>query len=191
MKSILRGYGRIRFPGMVQRKRQAGYIYPAGTKGNITLYAKWKTEKKYTVHFISEGLPIAVETDGAQMTTVTRKINETYIVPEAKMPGYIFLGWTDKEGNIVKSINPGSYGDIYLCANWTSMRNQTRPVKTLGKPVIYEDDELGIITFTYHIGDIINVPFDVVENYINVMEGGLTWKDTWTTMSKYQKHRHM
>lgn len=157
---------------------------PAGTKGNITLYAKWKTEKKYTVHFISEGLPIAVETDGAQMTTVTRKINETYIVPEAKMPGYIFLGWTDKEGNIVKSINPGSYGDIYLCANWTSMRNQTRPVKTLGKPVIYEDDELGIITFTYHIGDIINVPFDVVENYINVMEGGLTWKDTWTTMSK-------
>ena len=141
-----------------------------GTTKDITLYARWTISEnsKYTVYFVSEGAACDVVYNGENVSKITKYMNEQLILPAPAMQGYIFLCWTDGDGNIVTSIEPGSHGEITLSAHWTSERNQTRPVKELGAPIVVEDDTEGKIHFIYELGDIINVPLEVLENYGNV-----------------------
>lgn len=140
------------------------------TTEDVKLFARWKVSENstYTVHFVSDGAAFDITYNGNKVSSVTKPMNEKFVIPDGEMYGYIFLCWTDSRGNIVESIEPGSRGDITLSAHWTSMRNQTRPVKELGAPVILEDDKDSIIYFIYEIGDIVNVPLEVIEDFGNV-----------------------
>ena len=161
---------------------------PIGSNEDIILFAKWEVSDQYTIAFVNEDTnPIEVKIDGKMVTSITKKFNESLILPEPEMQGYVFLCWTDAEGHVVKNINPGSYGHKSVKANWTSIRNQTVPVKKLDKPIIYEDNENGQILFIYEIGKIINVPLQEIKSFGNVIGDGLTWtKETSMQISVNQ-----
>lgn len=178
-----------RFLGWVDGYGDSVRSIPVGSSGNKKFYAKWEVANTYTIKFVSEGAPYAVESDGQMVTSITKPTNESLILPEAEMQGYVFLCWTDIDNNIVKSIYAGSHGEKTLYANWTSERNKTRPVKKLEKPIVYEDDENGQILFIYEIGEITNVPLEVLHNYGNVIGEGLTWTQETTTSTTITQTR--
>ena len=67
---------------------------PAGTTGNIDLYARWE-KLSYKVNFSSELIPVASE---------TYTVDEEHVLPSPKLDGYIFSGWSDDNGNVIKNI---------------------------------------------------------------------------------------
>lgn len=142
---------------------------PAGETGEIELYAHWRA-REYTVTFDSPLAP----TESIKYT-----VNKGATLINPSWFGYTFMGWSDDEGNIVTRIPQGKTGDITLTANWTSKRNQTRKVKNLGEPLIYEDEENGQYLFTYEIGQIENVPLYEMKNFGN--RSGLDVSETITT----------
>lgn len=144
---------------------------PAGSTGNKTLYAHWK-QREYVVQFDSPLVPVASKT-----YTVSRGTT----LENPQWDGYTFVGWTDDEANLVTSIAPGTTGDITLHANWTSLRNQTRPVSRLKDPVIYEDYDNNQILFAYEIGTVENIPLYVIKDFGNT--NGITVTETITATS--------
>lgn len=140
-----------------------------GQTGDIELYAHW-TLKQYTISFDSPLSP---------MESIKYTTNEGKTLSNPDWFGYTFMGWTDDDGNIVKRIPTGSTGNITLTANWISKRNQTRTVKNLGEPLIYEDEENGQYLFTYEIGQIENVPLYEIKNFGN--RSGIDVSETITT----------
>jgi len=139
---------------------------PAGSEGDRELYARW-TPIEYTVNFHN---PLQA-TDSRTYT-----VNKGLTLTNPEWYRYIFTGWSDENGNLVTEIPRGTTGNITLYANWSSQRNQTIPVKTLGNPIIIEDDESRQILFAYHIGRIENVPLAVIENFQWQSSGGITWE---------------
>ena len=131
-----------------------------GEKEEIDLYAHW-TEKSYTIHFDCGDAPLVNVPD----QNYTASNGATLTVPH--LNGYTFMGWTDENGSIVKNIPKGTTGNKTLYANWTSKRNQTRPVEQLDEPIILEDTENGEILFTYEIGQVENVPLYQIGRYVN------------------------
>lgn len=142
---------------------------PIGSTGNKELYAHWTT-REYTIQFDSPLAPI-----DSKVYTVSQ--GATLSNPE--WFGYTFVGWSDDNGNIVKSIKPGTTGDITLHANWTSLRNQTVPVEALSDPIIYEDSENGQYLFSYELGRIENVPLFTIKDFGN--RSGITVTETTST----------
>lgn len=142
---------------------------PAGETGDKELYARW-TPVKYTVKFDSPLVPVE---------SVTYSVDQGATLTNPEWFGYTFVGWSDDEGNIVKSIKPGTTGNITLHANWTSKRNQTIPVSKLGSPIIEEDEENGRYLFAYEIGRIENVPLYTIKDFGN--RSGITVKETTST----------
>lgn len=141
---------------------------PAGTTGEIELYAKW-TAREYTITFNSPLVPVASK-------KYTVNTGATWTNPS--LNGYNFIGWCDKDNKLVTNVSVGTTGNITLYANWTSKRNQTRPVSHLEDPIILEDAEKGSIMFAYEIGTIENVPLQALsQTYQSV--GGM--KQTYTT----------
>lgn len=139
-----------------------------GTTGNMTLYAHW-SKVEYTITFNS---PLA-ETSSKSYTVDTGATltNPSYY-------GYTFVGWSDKYGNIVTTVPVGTTGNMTLTANWTSKRNQTIPVSSLDDPLITEDEENGILFFTYYIGRMENVPLYTIKDFAYNSGGGITWSET-------------
>lgn len=142
---------------------------PVGSTGNKELYAHWTT-KSYTIQFDSPLAPV-------ESKTYTVSQGATLSNPE--WFGYTFVGWSDDEGNLVERIMPGTTGDITLHANWTSIRNQTVPVQSLGDPIIYEDSENGQYLFAYELGRIENVPLFTIKSFGN--SNGITITETTST----------
>ena len=138
---------------------------PAGTSGNLELYAKW-TPEVYTVTFINP-LEKEAKTDTYTVNTGKGLANPSWY-------RYTFTGWCDQNGKILTEIPKGTTGNLTLYANWTSQRNQTIPVKTLAAPGIIEQD--GQILFVYHIGRIENVPLAEIHDYQWQSGGGITWE---------------
>lgn len=120
-----------------------------GETGDIELFARW-TPDPFRIDFVSEHVEVApkyytIET-GATLTNPV-------------LSNYIFVGWTNQEnGQFIKTIPKGSFGDLTLVANWASRRNLARPVQQLEDPIIVEDENSGKILFLYRLGDIENVP---------------------------------
>lgn len=141
----------------------------AGTTGNIDLYAHW-TAREYTVSFDS---PLA------KVDSIKYKVNEGATLTNPEWFGYTFMGWTDEKDNLVEKIPLGKTGNITLHANWTSKRNQTRPVKQLGKPLVVEDEKNGQYLFAYEIGQMENVPLYTIKDFGNT--SGLTVSETITS----------
>lgn len=126
-------------------------IAPSSSSRQIVLNAVWN-KIEYTITFDSPDFsvdPVKYTTD----TGATLKNPECY--------GYTFVGWSNNDGFLIKSIKPGTTGNIELHANWTSNRNRATSYSTYGKPIIIEDDKTGQFLFVYDIGRIDNVPLSV------------------------------
>lgn len=131
--------------------------------------------KDYTVSFYC---PLAPQ------PSIKRKVYErTPISDPQDMNQYVFMGWTDINGNIVTEVEPGTK-NITLYANWISHRNQTISNDYLKKgPIILEDDEAGQILFVYDIGKIINVPLYTIKDFGNTTSGIITKEKESVTKS--------
>lgn len=156
---------------------------PAGTTGNIDLYARWE-KLSYKVNFSSDLIPVASE---------NYTVDEEHVLPSPKLDGYIFAGWSDDEGNVIKNIPSGTVGTKTYTANWISERNQAWTYKNISAPLMYEDDESNTILFVYNIGEIRNVPLSVIHDFGKINGSGVakTEKATYSTtideecMNKY------
>lgn len=146
---------------------------PAGTTGNIDLYARWE-KLTYKVNFSSELIPVASE---------TYTIDEEHVLPSPKLDGYIFVGWSDSSGKIIKKISTGNVGSKTYTANWLSERNQAWSKKKLDAPIVYEDSDNGIILFAYNIGEIRNVPLQVIHDFGKINSDGVSKTVTKTFSS--------
>lgn len=156
---------------------------PVGTTGNIDLYARWE-KISYKVNFSSDLIPVASE---------TYTVDEQHVLPSPKLDGYIFAGWSDDEGTVIKNIPSGTVGVKTYTANWISERNQAWTYKNVSTPLMYEDDESNTILFVYNIGEIRNVPLSVIHDFGKINGSGVakTERATYSTtideecMNKY------
>ena len=152
---------------------------PAGTTGDYELFARW-TPREYTIQF-----DCGTSNQIVEEKSIKYKVSEGKTLPNPEWHGYTFLGWSDDDAQLVTRIMPGTIGNITLHANWTSKRNQTVPVNSLGDPIIVEDKENGIYFFTYEIGRIENIPLytlhdfghqgiGITEDYTTSLSGTIT-----------------
>lgn len=127
----------------------------AGTTHDLTLYARWQ-EITYDITYKLYQTPLGEITNNRYLHyTVNKGLQD---LPNPTLYNYVFLGWYMDNGAEVKSIPVGTTGDIVLNAYWTSKRNLTKRVNSLGSPIVVEDSENGVIYFAYEIGTIENVP---------------------------------
>lgn len=160
----------------------------AGTNYDVELYAHWE-KITYTVQFKSD---VFIE-----KSSDTYTVDMGLTLPTPSLSNYVFVGWTDEEGNLYnsKKIPVGTTGNITLQANWTSERNKTWTKPTLDDPIIYKDEENNILLFTYEIGAIENVPLYTIKDFGYIAEGGVTKTEkttyattiTDTMMEQYAK----
>ncbi len=142
----------------------------AGETENRTLYAHWE-KVEYKVQFSSDMVAI-----GDMKFTA----GEERTLPNPTLDRYTFVGWSDKEGNIWKTIPKGTSKNVVLYANWASNRNKAVPVKKLADPIICEDSENGLMLFTYEIGEIQNVPLYTILK-LNCVNGIISTISTTTS----------
>ena len=126
---------------------------PKGTTGNIVLYAKW-TKNVYKVTFDSPDVP---------WSEITYTVDTGATLTNPSWFGYTFVGWSEN-GKIVKDIPVGTTGNKRLHANWTSDRNKAVS-KPLTAPEIIEDLDNNRYLFVYEIGEIENVPLNLIKDY--------------------------
>lgn len=128
---------------------------PAGTKGNMRLYARWE-EITYNITYKTYQTPLEDSFDEKYLQySVSKGLKN---LPNPTLYNYIFIGWYLDDGTEVENIPVGTTGDLTLNAYWTSKRNLARAVEKLDDPIIIEDISNGTIYFTYEIGTIENVP---------------------------------
>lgn len=139
-----------------------------GSTGNKTLHAHWR-EETYTVMFESDLIPVE---------SVEYKSSTGKVLPVPKLDGYLFAGWSDDDGNVVKTIQVGDSGHKTYMANWVSERRLAYENKTLGEPVIYEGED--VILFSYEIGEVRNVPLTVIKDFGKINQSGVSKKETVT-----------
>ncbi len=143
---------------------------PVGTTGEIELYAHWEKEV-YEVEF---EFPTQFDADLVSLDKVTYTVDKGVVLPTPQLEGYIFAGWSDDDGNIIKKIPVGTIGDKQYMANWLSKRNQAWTKQELDDPIIIEDMDSNVILFTYEIGEIRNVPVYEIENFGYVNANGIS-----------------
>lgn len=137
---------------------------PAGSTGNVDLYARWE-KIQYKVSFSSDLIPIESE---------YYTVDENHVLPSPKLDGYIFAGWSNDNGDVIKNIKPGTVGSQTYSANWISERNQAWTYNELDAPLVYEDEETNQILFVYNIGEIRNVPVSVIHDFGKINSNGVT-----------------
>lgn len=138
-----------------------------GTTGDITLWAKFGEKELYHVYFDSPLVPYN------DTNTLTRYVSDTTPLRNLKWNGYVFVGWSDDNGKIIKEIKPGTT-DIQVHANWMSERNKAWAKKDIGSPIIIESEETSSLLFIYEIGRIDNVPLQVIEDFGYINSEGVT-----------------
>ena len=143
---------------------------PVGTKGEIELYAHWEKEV-YEVEF---EFPTQFNAGLVTLGDVTYTVDKGVVLPTPELEGYIFAGWSDDEGNIIKKIPVGTTGAKQYMANWLSKRNQAWTKQKLDDPIIIEDMDSNVILFTYEIGEIRNVPVYEIENFGYINANGIS-----------------
>ncbi len=131
----------------------------AGETGEVELYAHWE-KIEYTIQFKSDLIPVS---------EIKYTVDKGATLPTPALDGYIFVGWSDGEGSILKTVPKGTIGNLTFTANWMSERNKAWTKKNLDAPIIIESEETNTLLFTYEIGRIENVPLYVIEDfgYIN------------------------
>lgn len=124
---------------------------PSGTSGNLILYGDF-TLNTYTIQYESD--MVSIQDDTYDVTKAKSLPTKSVM----QVDRYTWVGWSDKNGNMLSEIPAGTTGDLILYANWSSHRNQAQAVNELKDPIIVEDSDNGIILFNYHIGTIKNIP---------------------------------
>lgn len=137
---------------------------PAGTTGEFELYAHWE-KIEYSIQFDSE----LVAVDEMKYTT-----DKNTTLPKPTLDGYIFVGWSDSEGNLFKNVPAGTTGNKNYTANWLSERNKAWTKNNIDDPIIIEDEATDTILFTYEIGRIENVPMYTIEDFGYINSEGVT-----------------
>lgn len=137
---------------------------PAGSTGNIDLYARWE-KIQYKVSFSSDLIPVESE---------YYTVDENHVLPSPKLDGYLFAGWSNDDGEVIKSIKQGTVGTQTYSANWISERNQAWTYNDVCTPLVYEDEETNQILFVYNIGEIRNVPVSVIHDFGKINANGVT-----------------
>ena len=158
---------------------------PASATEDITLYAHWE-RYEYTIQYESDLLS---EDDD------TYTVNQSKQLPTPQLDGYLFVGWSDGDGNIIRRIPAGTTGDKIYSANWMSERNKASTKKKIDAPYIFEDEETDTILFTYEIGQIENVPLYIIEDFGYINTSGVSKtvskeysvKTNTTLMEQYTK----
>ena len=136
----------------------------AGETGEIYLYAHWEI-LNYRVSFESDLIPV---------DEITYTVDRGVVLPTPKLEGYLFVGWSDDDGNVIRKIAKGTTGHKTYTANWMSERNQAWTKKNIGKPIVYEDEENNMILFSYEIGQIKNVPVSVIHDFGKINSSGVS-----------------
>ena len=140
----------------------------ASETGDFVLYAHW-SKAIYSIEYSSEQIPVEITSDKRSYT-----VDESKTLPIPQISGYIFIGWSDGDGDIIKSIPVGTTGNKKYIANWLSERNKAWAKNRVDDPIIIEDEETNSILFTYEIGRIENVPLDIVADFGYVNADGIT-----------------
>lgn len=140
----------------------------AGETGTMHLYAHW-TPIEYSIQYDSDLIPVSDD---------TYTINQGKVLATPRLSGYSFVGWSDEDGNIIKRIPVGTTGHKTYSANWLSDRNQARTKKSVGDPIILEEDNK--ILFAYEIGEIRNVPVSVIHDFGKIVSGGIATQQSVT-----------
>ena len=149
------------------------YSISASETGNKTIYAIW-SKHVYTITYVQD----SADSTLPKIPNETFTIDKETALQSPSWPNLVWIGWSDEEGNVVKSIPKGTARDVTLTANWMSKRNQTIPNTNYASsvPAIVEED--GVIAFAYEIGDIQNVPIQQVipgaEGVYNLVKGQTT-----------------
>jgi len=137
------------------------YSISADAKGDKILYGVW-SKNTYKITYLpdSANSKLPKVEDGSFTVDV-----ETSLNAPPSWPNMVWIGWSDEDGKIVKSIPKGTSDNVTLTANWMSKRSQTVPNTkySTSTPAITIDEENGIYAFAYEIGDIQNVPIQQVE----------------------------
>lgn len=144
-------------------------IAPSASSRQVVLNATWE-KVVYTVTFDSPDVPVqGKKITGEAVTNATEyTVDLGATFENAEWYGYTFVGWSNDDGFLVKSIKPGTTGNMTLHANWTANRNKATSYTNYGDPVaIIEDDTTGQFLFIYNIGKIDNVPLSVIEKIGN------------------------
>lgn len=138
-----------------------------GTEGDLDLFAHWEAVT-YTINYecVMGNIPSGTYTVN-QNTTLTVPTSD--IVPS--MSNYIFMGWTNEDGKLVKTIPAGTTGHQTFTSNWVSRRNMARTVGQLDDPLIFEDTANGRILFAYELGTIENVPLYQIGDDFDALAG--------------------
>ena len=133
--------------------------------GDKILYGVWSKDI-YTITYLPDSASSILPRVEDDYYSVDK---ETSLSEPPQWPNLVWIGWSDENGKIVKSIPKGTTGNITLTANWMSRRSQTVPNMKYAssKPAIAIDEEQGIYAFTYEIGDIQNVPIQQVESGVD------------------------
>ena len=139
------------------------YSISSGEHGDKILYAVW-SKHVYTITYLPDSAGSTLQ----KITEETFTVDKETALQVPSWPNLVWVGWSDEDGNIVKSIPKGTAHDVSLTANWMSKRNQTVPNLRYASttPAIIDDTENGLIAFVYEIGDIQNVPIQQVEEGI-------------------------
>lgn len=149
------------------------YSISASERGNKILYGIW-TKDTYEIQYVSN--EVAVTQDDTDPFSYV--VDQEKLLPVLKHDGYRFIGWSDEEGNIITKIPKGTTGNKIYTANWLSNRNVAVTKKTLGEPIVYEDDKY--ILFTYEIGQINNVPLFELHDFGSLNGSGVAKEETVT-----------
>lgn len=138
-----------------------------GTEGDLDLFAHWEAVT-YTINYecVMGNIPSGTYTVN-QNTTLTVPTSD--IVPS--MSNYIFMGWTNEDGKLVKTIPAGTTGNQTFTSNWVSRRNMARTIGKLDDPLIFEDTANGRILFAYELGTIENVPLYQIGDDFDALAG--------------------
>lgn len=158
----------------------------AGTTGEIELFAHWQ-KIEYSIQFDSD----LIDVSDIKYTT-----DKNTTLPKPTLDGYVFVGWSDGEGDIYKNVPAGTIGNKTYSANWLSERNKAWTKTTLDDPIIVEDEKTDTILFTYEIGRIENVPLYTIEDFGYINSEGVTRtiskeytvKTEKTLMDQYSKN---
>ncbi len=153
------------FDGQSEKANQVTSIQ-ANDAGDLKLYAHWSLVT-YHIDFDTDKTLKNPDIESKEYT-----VDRGATLPNMTLTGYYFMGWADENGNPVKSVPKGTYGNMTLYPIWTSHRNSTHPndYASEGPAAITEwDDENGNtnISFVYNLGNIENVPLYQIGKWMN------------------------
>ena len=131
---------------------------PGKTEGQHCSVCNEILVKQETIPPLKNTYTIQYACDMVPQTDDTYTYGVEKLLPIPTLDKYTFVGWSDKDGKMWKTIPAGTTGDMVLYANWSSDRAKAEAVKNLGEPIVCEDSENGLILFGYEIGTIKNIP---------------------------------